>query len=188
MRKKKDSPISNRRQAPLLSRVSMLSVLALTAVMPTQSFAAEKGVAGFSPEKAEWQLSFEKNFTELVSKESIAHFSKEMSVRPGVVGTPGNAANVGFAVEELKKAGLQPEVKTYDVYMSVPKKIAVTQTYPQKRELSVMENLPKGTPYANEVIPGYNAYSAAGEVERKSSTRTTADQKTLRSWRSAVYR
>lgn len=165
MRKKKDSPISNRRQAPLLSRVSMLSVLALTAVMPIQSFAAEKGVAGFSPEKAEWQLSFEKNFTELVSKESIARFSKEMSVRPGVVGTPGNAANVAFAVEELKKAGLQPEVKTYDVYMSVPKKIAVTQTYPQKRELSVMENLPKGTPYANEVIPGYNAYSAAGEVE-----------------------
>ncbi|KQL48583.1 aminopeptidase [Brevibacillus choshinensis] len=165
MNQKKDRSASKGRRAPFLFRVSVLSALALTAVFPSQTLAASKSVAGFSPEKAEWQLSFEKAFAQMVSKESISRFSKEMSVRSGVVGTPGNAANVKFAVEELKKAGLEPEVKTYDVYMSVPKKIAVSQTYPEKRELQVMENLPKGTPYANEVIPGYNAYSAAGTVE-----------------------
>ncbi|WNC16474.1 M28 family peptidase [Brevibacillus brevis] len=151
--------------APLLLRMSILSALALTAVLPSQALAAPGQMAGFSPEKEKWQRSYEKAFAGMVSKESVAKFSKDLSVRPGVVGTPGNAANVDYAVRELKKAGLKPEVKTYDVYMSVPKKIAVTQTYPQKRELQVMENLPKGTRYASDVIPGYNAYSASGTVE-----------------------
>src|SRR5690606_32063692 len=55
--------------------------------------------------------------------------------------------------------------KTYDVYLSNPEKISITQTAPEKRKLKVIEDLPPGTPFAEEVVPGYNAYSPAGEVE-----------------------
>ncbi|MFM1652053.1 M28 family metallopeptidase [Brevibacillus sp. B_LB10_24] len=152
------------RGASAIISALMASALILSPSMP--SFAAASAeVTGFSKDRADWQREFEQTFADKVSADSVGAFSKGLSQRPQMVGTAGNAAALEYAVGQLQKAGLKPEVKTYDVYMSIPKKIAVAETYPEKRDLQVMENRPPGTPYANEAVPGYNAYSPAGTVE-----------------------
>lgn len=120
---------------------------------------------GFSMERSQWQRKFEKKFSEAVSKNTIGEYSRTMSKRPSLVGSKGNIASLMYAVKELKKAGLNPQIRSYDVYLSTPKNISVTQTAPEKRELNVMEDLPEDAPFKNEIVPGYNAYSPSGTVE-----------------------
>ncbi len=135
-----------------------------TGAWPVQAQPSE-GLTGFSPEMNNWQQQFEERYSEGVRAERIKKDSRAMSQRPSQVASEGNDASLDYAVKKLKKAGLNPKVKSYDVYLSTPKKISVTQTAPEKRELQVMENLPKETPFKEEVLPGYNAYSPAGKAE-----------------------
>lgn len=127
--------------------------------------ANKETVVGFSKAKADWALDFEKRFKEQVSEEFISHYSKSMSIRPALVASKGNKASLEFAVNELKEAGLDPQVATYDVYLSTPKKISITQTAPVTRSLKVIEDLPENFAFRDEVVMGYNAYSPSGTVE-----------------------
>ncbi|WP_028784021.1 M28 family peptidase [Thalassobacillus devorans] len=143
-------------------------VLSLTLLIPTglpESVAADSAVQGFSPEKSSWQQEYEENYLETVNSTSIQEYSESMSSRPSRVATAGNDASLNYALQQLESAGLKPKVKSYDVYMSKPDSISVSQTAPENREISVIEDIPEGTPYADEVVTGYNAYSAAGEIE-----------------------
>lgn len=151
-----------------LGRLTILSVVALLclSVVPVQAKSEPSHrIAGFSKDKMAWQRQFEQRFSEDVKEERIAADSRALSLRPSLVGSEGNRDSLKYAVRQLKKAGLQPEIKSYDVYLSIPENISVTLTAPEKRELKVMEKLPPGTPFAKDVVPGYNAYSPAGEVE-----------------------
>lgn len=124
-----------------------------------------KQMTGFLKEKQAWQENYERLFSEKVDSKMIGHYSREICERPEVVGTEGALAGVQKSVAELKKAGLNPEVESYEVYMSYPKSISVTKTAPQFKELKVMEDLPEDTPFAKDIVPGYNAYTPSGEVE-----------------------
>lgn len=148
-----------------LTIVLVVPLLVLSTIPAQAAQISSDSILGFSEENVKWQRQFEQRFSESVSEERIASDSRAMSRRPSLVGSKGNKASLEYAVSQLRKAGLQPQVKSYEVYMSEPKKISVTQTVPEKRKLKVIEDLPSGTPYADEVVPGYNAYSPSGEVE-----------------------
>ncbi|TLS38621.1 M28 family peptidase [Pseudalkalibacillus caeni] len=148
----------------LLSSVFSLSLLTPLA-LPANAETNTESINGFSKDKSHWQHEFEQNYLDSVKSTSIKKYSEAMSSRPSKVATEGNDASLNYAVQQLQEAGLKPRVKSYDVYMSKPKSISVSQTAPQQRKLSVIENIPEGTPYANEIVQGYNAYSPAGEVE-----------------------
>lgn len=147
---------------------SMALALLASAAVPFTEASAEakaKDLTGFAKDKSEWQTQFETKFQNGVKEKTIKKFGRALSERPALVGTKGNEAGVKYALSELKKAGLKPKVHTYDVYLSHPNKVSVTQTAPFKRELKLMENLKKNTPFKNEVVEGYNAYSPSGNVE-----------------------
>lgn len=148
-----------------LTILMIVSLLFLTVVPAQAKSEASGAIAGFSDDKLQWQRQFEQRFSKGVREERIASDSRAMSLRPTLVGSEGNRASLKYAVKRLKEAGLKPKIKTYDVYLSNPEKISITQTAPEKRKLKVIEDLPPGTPFAEEVVPGYNAYSPAGEVE-----------------------
>ena len=78
-----------------------------------------------------WQRQFEQRFSEDVKEERIAADSRALSLRPSLVGSEGNRDSLKYAVRQLKKAGLQPEIKSYDVYLSIPENISVTLTAPE---------------------------------------------------------
>ena len=120
---------------------------------------------GFCEQSANRQRQYEEVFSRHVSNDSIAEYSKHLASRPSRVGTYGNEVGLYYSIEALQKAGLDPYIQSYDVYMSVPQQISVRQTAPVERELDVIEDVAPGTPFADEIVPGYNAYSPAGTVE-----------------------
>ncbi|VEF46633.1 aminopeptidase [Bacillus freudenreichii] len=118
---------------------------------------------GFSKERVNWQREFEEMLSERVDPENIGYYSRNLSSFIAEVGTKGNKDAVDFSVNELRKAGLNPEVDSYDVYLPRPNELSVTQTAPEVRELKVMEDLPPEI--KAKVIPGFAAYSPSGTVE-----------------------
>ncbi|MDN4071699.1 M28 family metallopeptidase [Fictibacillus terranigra] len=147
---------------------SMALTLLASAALPFTHASAQtkqENLTGFAKDKSEWQTEFETKFQNGVKESYIKKYGRALSKRPALVGTKGNDAGVQYALDELKKAGLKPKVHTYDVYLSHPNSISVTQTAPFQRELKVTEDLKKGTPFKNEVVEGYNAYSPSGDVE-----------------------
>ncbi|WP_257351037.1 M28 family peptidase [Pseudalkalibacillus decolorationis] len=153
-----------RRKSLGLVFVSLLSLsLVTSAALPSQAQTQNNSITGFAEEKSDWQQQFEAIFSEKVSTDEIKQNSRTMSKRIPLVGTKGNESSLNYELKQLRKAGLDPEVKSYSVYMSEPKNISVTQTAPQQQELKVIEDLPPE--FAKKVVPGYNAYSPAGNVE-----------------------
>lgn len=120
---------------------------------------------GFCEQSTDRERQYEQVFSKHVSNDSIAEYSKHLASRPSRVGTYGNEVALHYSLEELQKAGLDAYVQSYDVYMSVPKQISVKQTEPEERELDVIEDVDPGTPFADEIVPGHNAYSPSGTVE-----------------------
>ncbi|WP_153043033.1 M28 family peptidase [Neobacillus mesonae] len=120
---------------------------------------------GFTDTKSKWQTQIESALMGSVKESSLQYYSEGLAKRPALAGSAGNEEALKFAVDQLRKAGLKPQVKTYDTYLSSPKSISVTQTAPIKKELKVIEDLDPQTPYINDVIPGFNAYSPSGTVE-----------------------
>ncbi|MFS0646734.1 M28 family metallopeptidase [Siminovitchia sp. 179-K 8D1 HS] len=118
---------------------------------------------GFSEEKVDWQREFEEILSEKMDPENIGYYSRKISSFIPEVGTVGNKEALDFSINELRKAGLEPEVDSYDVYLPRPNELSVTQTAPETRELNVMENLPADI--AAKIIPGFAAYSPSGIVE-----------------------
>ncbi|SCC28533.1 N-acetylated-alpha-linked acidic dipeptidase [Fictibacillus enclensis] len=144
-----------------------LALLASGALPFTQTSAETKqqDLTGFAKGTYEKQLQFEEKLKNGIKENKIKTYSRALSKRPALVGTKGNDAGVKYALNQLRKAGLDPKVQTYDVYLSHPNSVSVTQTAPFERKLNVMENLKKNTPFKNEVVEGYNAYSPSGNVE-----------------------
>ena len=133
-----------------------LVALAGCAVVATPA-AAEP--VGFTPEHAQRQLRDEEAFKRGVDPASLGALSAALSAEPSVVASPANDARIRTALDRLRGWGLQPQEPTYDSYLSVPRRIRVTQTAPRRRALRTRENdAPAG------LIVGYNAYSPAGDV------------------------
>jgi N-acetylated-alpha-linked acidic dipeptidase len=76
---------------------------------------------GFSPERSDWQRSYEKRFLALPQPEECGAILRELTRTPHVAGTPGNARVADFLAAEYRKAGFEVETPTYDVLLSYPK-------------------------------------------------------------------
>lgn len=142
--------------------VSALALLIAPAVAPAASNAER--LTGYGPEHAQRQLRFEADFRQAVNADNIGEFSRLLTSKPQLVGTPGAERSAAESVRRLRDYGL--DVKTYDyqVYASVPRDIRVTMTAPRRRQLAVKE---RGFPWLGDfqdVVPGYNAYSPPGDV------------------------
>jgi N-acetylated-alpha-linked acidic dipeptidase len=130
---------------------------AATAEDPDRRAAVEAG----SPA---WQRQFEERFLAEVGSDHPREWSREMAQQVGRVGTEGNTSTLEYAVRQLRAAGLQVEVDQYSVYASRPVDITLQQTAPQQRAISSLEDVPAGTPNAEDLADAYNAYSPAGHV------------------------
>jgi N-acetylated-alpha-linked acidic dipeptidase len=99
-----------------------------------------------------------------ISANSTGPFSRTVSRRPQLIGSPGNRDAFNFSVQTLRSYGLRPQRHSYDVYISRPNKIQVTMTKPYRRDAAVKEPRFRGQEYFDEVVVGYNAYSPKGDV------------------------
>ena len=125
---------------------------------------AQGPISGFTPSHSLEQQQAEQRFQRAISANSIGRFSRTVSRRPQLIGSPGNRDAFNFSVQTLRSYGLRPQRHSYDVYISRPNKIQVTMTKPYRRDAAVKEPRFRGQEYFDEVVVGYNAYSPKGDV------------------------
>ena len=82
--------------------------------------------AGFSPERAKWQLEYERRLIALPQPQECDALLRELTRTPHVAGTEGARRVADFVAAEFRKAGLQVETPTYDVLLSYPKSASLT--------------------------------------------------------------
>ncbi len=153
-------------------RTTALVAAAMTslALVPQTTASANdlgRAAPGVQPGGGQWQQGYEQAFLDEVSSAGPQRWSRQMSAEVGPIGSPGNARRLDYAVQQLRAAGLDVSVDEYSVYASRPVDITLQQTAPQKRSMHSLEDVPAGTPHADELPDAYNAYSPAGKVSGK---------------------
>ncbi len=101
-----------------------------------------------------------------LSAERLGAFHARLTREPHVAGTPESRTVAAEIERALAAMGLATEVRSYDVYLSYPTKIAIRLTRPERLELPVTESAdPRDPDTANpKLTPGFVAYSASGHV------------------------
>jgi N-acetylated-alpha-linked acidic dipeptidase len=125
---------------------------------------AAPSIPGFTPEGSAEQQQAEKRFQRAISSKDIGRFSRLLSKRPQLIGSPGNRQAFRNSVKTLRSYGLRVRRASYSVYISRPEKIQVTMTAPFRHRARNKEPRFPWQRYFDEVVVGYNAYSPSGDV------------------------
>lgn len=154
------------RSVPLvvLTVVMLASLLSLPASAAPTFAPDPQRIMGFTADKSAWEREYETLFQAIPDPDVAKEHSIALTEHPTLVGTDWNWWNVQYSMEKLREYGLDPELVTYNIYLSVPKSISVEMVEPAQYTAKVKEN---GWPWQNhfeDVVVGYNAYSPAGEV------------------------
>jgi len=81
---------------------------------------------GFKPDRAKWQLDYERRLLALPRPEECDALLRELTRAPHLAGTDGGRRVADFVAAEFRKAGLKVETPTYDVLLSYPKSASLT--------------------------------------------------------------
>ena len=146
-----------------MRRLLMTLALATLGAVPAAA-SAQDSIPGFTSEHSAEQAQAEQRFQGAISANSIGRFSRTVSKRPQLIGSPGNRDAFNFSLATLGRYGLDPDSASYDVYISRPNSIQVTMTAPTQRDVSNKEPRFPWQRYYDEVVVGYNAYSPSGDV------------------------
>ncbi len=146
------------------TRARIFVGVVLTATGMSTAAQAEPPIPGFTPGHSAKQQQAEQSFQRAISANDIGRFSRTVSKRPQLIGSPGNRRAFKHSVKTLRGYGLRVKGASYDVYISRPEKIQVTMTKPFRREARVKEPRFPWQRYYDEVVVGYNAYSPKGDV------------------------
>jgi N-acetylated-alpha-linked acidic dipeptidase len=155
------SPLSPIRR--VLAVLSALLLLTAAIAVPGAS-AQPGGIEGFAPDHTAAQRQAEARFQRGVSPQVAGELSRTLSVRPQLIGSPGNRRSGAYSAATLRGYGLRVRRAPYDVYITRPESIEVSMTAPKQRRLEVKEPRFPWQRYFNEVVVGYNAYSPPGDV------------------------
>ncbi|MEP6995166.1 MAG: M28 family metallopeptidase [Acidobacteriota bacterium] len=107
-----------------LSAVAVAVALAAAPTPPPANTGTGTGpplLAGFTPARSAWQRDYEKRLLALPQPEECGAILRELTRKPHLAGTEGNARVADFLAAEYKKAGFQVEMPAYDVLLSYPR-------------------------------------------------------------------
>jgi N-acetylated-alpha-linked acidic dipeptidase len=138
--------------------------LASVGLPPIPPAAAASVIRGFTAAHSAAERTAEQAYKAIPSPAVARDLDAYLAAKTGLVGTTGDWRRVEYVVAKLRSYGLQPQVKTYYPYLSVPRKISISMTAPTRQALPTKEICrPMETDCADTVV-GYNALSPAGHV------------------------
>jgi N-acetylated-alpha-linked acidic dipeptidase len=122
---------------------------------------------GFSPGRGRWEREYEKRMTALPRPEECGRLLRELTREVHVAGTPGNDRVAQLIARELRDAGLEVTLPSYDVLLSYPKSAALEivgepDVHLARGEEEVAGDPDTADPFAR--LP-WTAYAPSGEVE-----------------------
>lgn len=145
------------RSIPIL--LVLLSASAATAQQP------ETSLAGYTPERAARQRAVERDATARPSAAAARAHARALSREAHVAGTPAQQRTRDYVVEQMRRWGLETEVREYEVWMPHATEVRAWRVSPQPRELVLPEPpIPGRATSALPQYPTVNGYSGAGDV------------------------
>ncbi|TDD31120.1 M28 family peptidase [Actinomadura sp. KC06] len=149
--------------APAVSLALILSAAPAAAAPPSSD--EKRPIPGFTDENSRWQRQYEKLFGSVPSAKVARALDAELAAEPGLATTTGDWRRVQRIAAHFKSYGLQPEITTYYAYLSMPERVKVEMTAPDRRTLPVKEKKRPWQKHFDKVIPGHNGMSPSGNVK-----------------------
>lgn len=122
---------------------------------------------GFTDADSKKQQDWEKQFDAQMDARNLDTWMKYLSSHPHHVGSPQGKLNAEFIANLFRQWGYQTQIETYYVLFPTPKtrvlELPGSKTYKAKLEESAIAE-DKTSGQKSEQLPGYNAYSADGDV------------------------
>jgi N-acetylated-alpha-linked acidic dipeptidase len=155
------------RRPPALVVVPAALGLALAFAPFSLDPAEGPGMPGFTAVGARLEREAEARFASELQADTLDGFHAELTARPHIAGTAEGRAVAEAIRRRLESFGLSTETRSYEAYLSYPKRIGVRRTAPSPRELRVDEPAHPGDPDTAHpgLTPGFVAYSPSGRVE-----------------------
>jgi N-acetylated-alpha-linked acidic dipeptidase len=128
---------------------------------------AQQKLMGFTDANASKQIDWEKQFDAQLDAKNLDTWMKYLSSHPHHVGSPQDKLNAEYMANLFKQWGYQTQIETYYVLFPTPKtrvlELLGSKPYRAKLEESTISQ-DKTSGQKSEQLPGYNAYSADGDV------------------------
>jgi N-acetylated-alpha-linked acidic dipeptidase len=128
---------------------------------------AQQKLMGFTDANATRQISWEKQFDTQLDAKNLDTWMKYLSSHPHHVGSPQDKLNAEYMANLFKQWGYQTQIDTYYVLFPTPKTrvLELQGSKPYKAKLDEQAlTQDKTSGQKSEQLPGYNAYSADGDV------------------------
>jgi N-acetylated-alpha-linked acidic dipeptidase len=127
--------------------------------------AAQQPMVGYTPADAARERAVEASAVKRPSPQLASGYSKDLSRETHVAGTPAQARTRDYVIDQMKKWGIETDVKSYDVWMPHATSVHVARVSPQPREFSLAEPPVAGDPSSKLAqYPTVNGYSGQGDV------------------------
>ncbi len=127
--------------------------------------ASQQSMVGYSSAGAAREREIEADAIGRPSPSDASTHSKQLSRETHVAGTPAQARTRDYVIEQMKKWGIETEVRAYDVWMPQPTEVHVARVSPQPKELALAEPPVSGDATSKLwQYPTVNGYSGQGDV------------------------
>ena len=113
------------------------------------------------------QLELESEFDKVLNAQNLDKWMKHMSSKPHHVGSPWSKQNAEYISNKFKEWGYDAEIETFEVLVPFPKIRKLKMIAPSQVDLKLFEPELKEdatSGITENVLPGYNAFSADGNV------------------------
>jgi N-acetylated-alpha-linked acidic dipeptidase len=147
-------------------------VVSLLLAMPTLDVGAQEGLParppmpGFAAPNAVAQRALERDVVRRTRADTARAHSRALSIEAHVAGTPAQLRTRDYVLEQMRRMGLQTEVRSYSVFMPHATSVRLWRTAPGEKELSLREPaVARDSTSATWQYPTVNGYSGVGEAE-----------------------
>src|SRR3954469_22941684 len=129
------------------------------------SLLAQQPLIGYAAANAAKERTLEANAINRPSPAAASAHSRELSKETHVAGTPAQARTRDYVIAQMKKWGMETEVRAYDVWMPRPVSVKASRVSPSPKEFALAEPPVAGDPASSLAqYPTVNGYSGEGDV------------------------
>ncbi|HEX8458270.1 MAG TPA: M28 family metallopeptidase [Pyrinomonadaceae bacterium] len=133
----------------------------------TRETAAPTALDGFTASESNTERQLEERFRAVPQAASAREHLRTLTREPHVAGTPEDYRTAVYVRDQLRKFGINAELKEYQVLLPYPKHPTMLELVAPRRTYLKLEEaaLPQDPSSSHQrIIPLFNAYSASGDV------------------------
>ncbi|MFN2567474.1 MAG: M20/M25/M40 family metallo-hydrolase [Gemmatimonadaceae bacterium] len=132
---------------------------------PTRTDPAPHVMPGYSPSAALRQRNLESDAIRRPSAATARAHARALTREAHVAGTPAQARTRDYVVDQMRRWGIETEVRTYEVWLPHPTSVRIWRVSPSPTELPLAEPpVPGDSQSALPQYPTVNGYSGVGDV------------------------